>query len=255
MTQHFYLTIILFRRSFVWYNEEDFKRTAPANRFIHCLLISIVVVFWCLVIISLTRERVDMGNLVGFCKLLSLVLGGVVTVCRLQENWRHRALISHLISTINGKVLQARRTASEDQLRYSCKYYVTLVISISCAIGLGLCICLLILCDTLVTGRHYFKLALPEMITSTIRSWWLEVLWTQITMLFCVLYYTLMDGILIDCVLQLTFLYSFQYDQLRQLSRCDGHHFKPFIVICKELNELKTWEIVLRCLCKEDPMT
>lgn len=194
---------------------------------------------WTLVIIEVARLDINRDNFTQVLGTVSVWFGGTVTSMRIVENYRHRDVMSFILTEINAKVKRSRLVASQERNNESNKLF--LFLSWASILGTFIIVgfAFTVTAGSVVTGEKYFSLALPFERPYLSLSWWVEVLVIQFVTMYCGIFFSLMEGILIDAALQLTFLFKVKYDNILNLQPSDPDANQKFGAVVSELVELK----------------
>lgn len=205
------------KRTLTWYNQEDYDNAKLSIKIIHYMLKFLVAIVWTLIVLDISWKSLSLVQITKMCDAISLVLGGSITVIRFYEHSKDRKLLSNLIKEINQRVCLAKVTATRNVLSQNVKLYVLLATTICVEMCLQLCLNVTIFLYSVSTGECYLKIFLPVERSSYSIIWWIEVLSLEVVVIYSNIFYTFMDALLIDCAIQLTFLYRVEYDNWRDL--------------------------------------
>lgn len=186
-----------------------------------------------------TRDPITMDNFVPAISVLSICIGVPTFGVRFVDNWRNREKITTLLRTINGRVQESRKVASDQLQGELLGQYKLAIVAILTAIFLGVFFVVSMVILYLITGNLYFVLIPPEVFSGIGIGYWLQMVCSSVVVMYCMTFYALFDGMWLDCVLQLTFLYRVQYERLTNLSGCDSSVKSQLIAVFKELEALK----------------
>lgn len=230
------------RRTYIWSNTEDFQKASRSAIFIHIFLILTHILQYSLLLLEVTRSPVTRDNLVEKCNNFAIAMGGAICTLRvLGDSWQ-RDKLTALVKSINEKVEVARQIASPELLQVHLKQYVLVsLIIVVVGIFLGLSFVLVITLYNIITADMFFKLALPYERLPYSFGWWFEMLYSDYSIVFGFVLYSQKEGMLLDCALQIAFLYRVQYDKLRSLSGTERGVKSAFIAACNELNDLQRY--------------
>lgn len=224
---------------YVWYNVEDFKKLSLVNRVIHVAFICSVGIHWGLIGVNICMIPVNLESIAFICKIGSMVLGGSLSVMRCVEGWRNREKITRFLKDINHKVQRAREVASEKRLKENLTLHVYLAWAVIVAIGALTAMYIMGLIYTIYTAEFEFEMALPVEMPPYSLAWWINILFSLLVMWYCAFLYTIFDGIYMDAIIQLAFLYQVEYDRLKTIRGSDAEVKRTLVSIFCELRELK----------------
>lgn len=223
----------------VWYNVEDFKKISLANKVIHVALICSVGILWGLVGVKISRIPFGLDTIAFICKIGSMVLGGSLSVLRCVEGWRNREKITRFLGDLNHKVQRARAKASEKRLKENLTLHIYMAWAVIGAILALAEMYIMVFIYTIYTAKFEYEMALPVEMPPYSLPWWINILFSLVVMSYCAFLYAIYDGIFMDAIIQLAFLYQVEYDRLGTISGSDAEVKRTLVSIYCELRELK----------------
>lgn len=201
---------------------------------------ALVPLHYGLLAIHVTQISVTKENFVDWTNSLGFVLSGTATCLRLYLNSKNRAKISKALYKINEKVKEVKGDCSAELLLQRRLQYLSLSWICIAGIVVGFFLCTVSACYSLYSGHQFMELWESEEFSW---GWWSNIVFTEATLLYAVIYYTLSDALAIDCALQLAFLYRVQFEKVSKIHPSKGHSstVRDLVNIHKELmivNEL-----------------
>lgn len=225
---------------YVWYNFDEFKKLPVTKKIIHVLVMVGSFVYWMLVGVKVSELPLVKENIGIICKPMSMVLGGCISAVRCIEAWRHREATTCILETINRKTNLARKTALPERLQENLKLHIYLSWSIITAITFLALMFIVLTTYTINTADFELEIYVPYDVAAYSATWWAEVAYNGVITIYCSIMYTILEGISMDTIIQLTFLHRVQYDRLTTISGSDAEVKQTFISIYQELKELKS---------------
>lgn len=227
------------RRLYVWFNEEEYQKASRLDKLIYFSTGISMFLLWTLVAIGVRSQEFNMDNIVEICQTISVVIGGIVTFSKYCANLYNRKLMSETISVLDDKVRLARTTASEELRALNVFQYLVLSKVTMAAVVMGKCVTMSLMVFAIITGEPIFQAELPFERPTYSAIWWTDQFVTQAIMWLCSFLSSIIDGIYLDCIFQVTFLYRAQYEQLLTLGKSDETDHAKFVTGVEELVQLK----------------
>lgn len=181
----------------------------------------------------------DRDNFVQVVGALSVWIGGTITSMRIVEHYRHRQRLTDILQAINIKVQSSRLVASPERILKNNRIFCI----IAWATIFGVFVIAVFSCTLTIksvfTEQQYFSLALPFVRPTFSWKWWCEAFFIQIVIFYCGLFFSVMEGIVLDMCLQLAFLFRVEFDKIQALSSSDPHCMWKLKASIEELVQLK----------------
>lgn len=228
------------RRTYIWFNSEDFRAASQFTKVIPVLLLIALMLEANLVIANTLQQPITSNNLSEVFDHGSLFVGSTIIFVKFIESWRHRVGLTRMLKEINDKVKEARRKATKEQLRTNLKVQALFCVGTVVALVIIQILTFLMVVYAIVTEQPYLKWALPLKRRPFGVLWWSEVLIGNMVLTIGNLQYTFLDGQMMDSICNLAFLFRVQYERLTILSANDEDtNIKEiFADICGELLDL-----------------
>lgn len=226
-------------KSKTWFNVTQWKDATVADKILHIMLWISMFVLWTSLITKSLQQDINLDSIARICETLSISFGGLINWYRVFDHGRQRQLMTKVVATINEKVLSAKRSLDQEEIRNWNLQYVLLFWSIGLFYISLSGYFLSLIFWSFYHGEHYYKMALPFERPSYGLLWTLELIVQETVLVFAVCSYTFCEGIVVDCILQLTFLYNIECQKLRNVQANDPQCEKSIVAVFKELLELK----------------
>lgn len=183
-------------------------------------------------------DDINLDSMARICGSISISFGGLILWYRVYDHGMKRDLITNLTRAINVKVLYAKKSLDQEEIRdWNFKYVLMFWAVIFFNVSLSSYYLSLIVWS-IYYGEHYLGMALPFNRPSYGLAWTLELVFQETVVLFAVSSYTFCESIFVDCILQLAFLYSLECKKLRELDAKDPLCEDKIVGTFKEFLEL-----------------
>lgn len=207
-----------------------------ANILVHVVFIILVYIAFGLVALHVLTNPVTQDTLIDVCMNIGMFVGGSTCWIRLFLNWRNRAKITNVVATINDKVRAVKWECSAslmDDWRFN---YLMLFKVAATAYAMGFTLSMLVFAYPIFSGNHFLVMWNTDHHSW---GWWIHVVLAGTVILYCATYYTLSDVQVLDCILQLTFLYSAHYEKIPGISMGEETARLQIIRVYREMLALK----------------
>lgn len=148
---------------------------------------------------------------------------------------KKRDVVTTLTERINVEVRLVKTLATEEQIRNWNFNYLFLYWLPYCFFALMFVYCMSSTIFSLTTGHHLLVMWWPVDRPSYGFAWYAELVFQQLVIGYLTFFYTTMEVLNIDCILQLSFLYRVKSQQILQLSGKDPLCEPKLIGVCREL--------------------
>lgn len=232
-----YILLHYIKVCFVFLNKDDSKKSTLCGNFFHVSLVFFVTLHFVFMMLHMIRTPITKENLVSVCNYLGLLLGASNSCCVMIINlWKCNKLTA-IVQAINKKVILARANATQELS--SERIYAHLVLSWFIIIGIimGCVFTIVIFFYSCITGVQYIVLWDSPQYSW---SWWTSVVYTEVSCFYCFFHFSFCDNQVLDCIIQLAFLYRVEYNKFKYISTTDERLARDQLVeIYKELVALK----------------
>lgn len=136
------------------------------------------------------------------------------------DNWRTRAKLSDLTGRLNDKVQEVKATGTTTRrlLKGWNQNYLLMLMLMVISLAVSIPMLTLWVVYMLVTGCPIVAMSFPKDHPDYSLASYGLVAYQGVILMYSPFYYTLCETVLLDCILQLTFLYRVTFERMSQIS-------------------------------------
>lgn len=207
------------RKAYLWYNVEEYKKVTLPKKVLHYGIYIVIFIHYFLMCLDMKNVEINVKSLPKLLTSLSLMYGGFMVLLRWLSCIRHREKLDYVLRTLNEKFLAAIPICEKETLQTYNKYHVVLsgMVGFVCY-WLSFYFFVLVVIYSLATGEPYLKLLMPYPDPKYSATWWFEVFFNAVVLVYSVPSFALLEGTLVDIAMQIHFLHRVQYERLQAIT-------------------------------------